>query len=264
MAQQHNAWTFFPAAPWRSRGDAYSYALGMPPIHPALSMQQSFALIAEAQSVQNLMRDAVTAIGGLREPTIHHDAIFTLGSIGVEKLAKIMLGSAAVEAEGAWPSKDTMKAWGHDIEGLVEKLFTTAEANQPSAVATGYVAGLIARIRESAMLPLLFATLSRYGRSGRFHYLDVLATDTRGEFDPPADYWQTLEREAVDSLGGYPGGMPEEFEQFLLRVSATIADELNVWWFVMHRLGVQGCFGELGKSLGWQIWEYGRPDPLRR
>ncbi|MBT2485727.1 MULTISPECIES: hypothetical protein [unclassified Microbacterium] len=237
----------------------------MPPIHPALSMQQTFALIAEGQSVQNLMRDTVAAIKGLREPTIHNDAVFTLGSIGVEKLAKIMLGCAAIEASGRWPSKNTMQwTWGHDIESLVEKLFATAEANQPAAVATGYVATLIARVRESTMLPLLFATLSRYGRSGRFHYLDVLATDDQGEFDPPAEYWERLEREAAVILGGYPGGTPEEFEAFLRRVSATMAHELDVWWFVMHRLGVQGCFGELGKKMGWKIWEYGRPDPLRR
>lgn len=227
-------------------------------------MQQTFALLAETQSVQNLMRDAVAAIGSLREPTIHSDAVFTLGSIGVEKLSKIMLGAAAIESDGAWPSKHTMMSWGHDIDGLVERLFATAEQNQPEAVATGYAAELIARVRESTMLPLLFATLSRYGRSGRFHYLDVLATDTRGEFDPPADYWQELERETVRMLGGYPGGTPDEFERFLAGVSRTIANELEVWWFAMHRLGVQGCFGELGKHLGWQIWEPGRRDPLRR
>ena len=237
---------------------------GMPPIHPALSMQQTFALLAESQSVQNLMRDAVAAIGSLRHPTLHNDAIFTLGSIGVEKLAKIMLGCAELEISGQWPSQAAMKAWGHDIDGLVEKLFAQAEENQPAALATGYAVSLIARIRASTMLPLLFATLSRYGRSGRFHYLDILATDSRGQFDPPADYWERLEQQTVDILDGYRGGTSEEFEAQLSRVSATIANELDVWWFAMHRLGVQGCFGELGKKMGWEIWEYGRPDPLRR
>lgn len=114
------------------------------------------------------------------------------------------------------------------------------------------------------MLPLLFATHSRYGRSGRFHYLDILATDSRSRFDPPADYWERLEQEAIDLLGGYRGGTSGELDALLSRVSATIANELDVWWFAMHRLGVQGCFGELGKKMGWEIWEYGRPDSLRR
>ncbi|WP_136024259.1 hypothetical protein [Microbacterium sp. K27] len=236
----------------------------MPPIHPVLSMQQSFALLAEAQSVQNLLRDTVAAIGSLREPTIHGDMIFTLGSIGVEKLAKVMLGSARLDTSGAWPSTNTMQRWGHDIDGLVARLFATAEANQPAAVATGYAAEMISRIRESTILPPLFATLSRYGRSGRFHYLNVLANDDRGEFDPPLDYWREVEHETISTLGGYPGDTGEELDRFLVQVSAKIAHELDVWWFVMHRLGVQGCFGELGKKLGWMIWKDGRPNPLRR
>ncbi len=227
-------------------------------------MQQSFALIAEAQSVQNLMRDATAAIRGLREPTIHNDAVFTLGSIGVEKLAKMMIGCAEIDTAGRWPSKATMIGWGHNIDGLIEKLFDTAQANQPEAVATDYAASLIARVSESSTLPLLFATLSRYGSSGRFHYLDVLATDSAGQFDPPAQYWQRLERATADELGGNPGVSPADFEQFLRRVSAAIADELEGFWFSMHRLGVQGCFGELGKKMGWAIWPHLRPDPLRR
>ncbi|MFJ4255165.1 hypothetical protein [Microbacterium sp. NPDC090003] len=236
----------------------------MPMIHPALSMQQTFALIAEGQSVQNLMRDACAAIRGLREPSVHSDAVFTLGSIGVEKLAKMMIGCAEIDAAGRWPSKSTMIGWGHNIDALVEKLFTTAQENQPGAVATDYAASLIDRVRGSSTLPLLFATLSRYGSSGRFHYLDVLATGSEGRFDPPAQYWERLESAIADQVGGYPGGTPADFERFLERVSAAIADELEVWWFAMHRLGMQGCFGALGEKMGIAIWPYGRPDPLRR
>lgn len=94
-------------------------------------MQQSFAVIAEAQSVENLMRDAIAAIRGLREPSIHGDAVFTLGSIGVEKLAKVMLGPARLDTVGAWPSTNTMQRWGHDIDGLVARLFVTAETEPP-------------------------------------------------------------------------------------------------------------------------------------
>lgn len=226
-------------------------------------MEQGFALISEAQSAQNLMRDAVSAIADMREPVIHSDAVFTLGSIGVEKTAKILLGCASVEEAGAWPSMAIMKGWGHDIDGLVDRLLTTASERQADAVATGYVLTLIDRVQSSASLPSLFATLSRYGRSGRFHYLDILATGARGRFDAPASYWDRLELQVASELGGAPTGDNAEFEAFLRRVSAAIAHELDVWWFVMHRLGVQGCFGELGKKCGWEIWPYGRPDPLR-
>lgn len=233
-------------------------------IHPALSDRQAFALITEAQSAQNLMRDAVDAIRSFREPTIHSDATFTLGSIGVEKTAKIMLGCAAVESEGRWPAQATLKTWGHDIDALVARLLDEVEQRQPQAVATGYAASLIDRIRISSILPLLFASLSRYGRSGRFHYLDILATDEAQRFDAPQAYWDRLENQVAEQVGGVRGGTQEEFERLLVRVSLTIAYELDVWWFAMHRLGIQGCFGELGRTIGWQIWPPGRPDPLRR
>nr|WP_314843378.1 hypothetical protein [uncultured Microbacterium sp.] len=233
-------------------------------LHPALSTEQGFALISEAQSAQNLMRDAVAAISDMREPVVHSDAVFTLGSIGVEKTAKIFLGCASVEQQGAWPSLATMKGWGHDIDQVVDRLLTTAAERQRDAVANGYVSTLIERIQSSTFLPYLFATLSRYGRSGRFHYLDILATGSRSAFDAPAQYWDRLELEVAQGLGGAPAGGDAEFEVFLRRVSAAIAHELDVWWFVMHRLGVQGCFGELGKKCGWEIWPYGRADPLKR
>lgn len=242
----------------------YSQEMARPGIHPSLSMGQSFALLSEAQSAQNLMRDTVTSIASLREPVVHSDAVFTLGSIGVEKTAKILLGCAAVEADGRWPTKKTMQDWGHDIETLVTLLLDTATRNQADAVATGYVSELIGRVRSSNSLPLLFATLSRYGRSGRFHYLDILATGAAGKFDAPTQYWERLENVVAKHLGGAPfGGPPEEFEAFLGKVSASIAHDLDVWWFIMHRLAIQGCFGALGKKLGWELWPYLRPDPLK-
>jgi hypothetical protein len=51
-------------------------------------------------SAQNLLRDSVDALRGLIEPTVHGDAVLTLGSIGVEKAMKIMLGCAEVDRSG--------------------------------------------------------------------------------------------------------------------------------------------------------------------
>jgi hypothetical protein len=84
-------------------------------LHPALSDQQAYALINEIQSAKNLLRDPISAIAELREPPIHGDTVFTLGSIGVEKAMKIMLGCDEVEQNGQWPSLNTLKGWGHDI-----------------------------------------------------------------------------------------------------------------------------------------------------
>jgi hypothetical protein len=57
-----------------------------------LDMGQSLALLVEDQSAQNLLPDATSAIARMRHPVIDSDAVFTLASIGVEKLMKITLG----------------------------------------------------------------------------------------------------------------------------------------------------------------------------
>lgn len=74
-----------------------------PSLHPALSPRQGFALLEEAESVRNLLRDSVEAIRRLRFVSLHGDGVFTLGSIGVEKAMKVMLGCNEVEVAGSCP-----------------------------------------------------------------------------------------------------------------------------------------------------------------
>lgn len=234
-------------------------------LHSALSDRQALALIQESQSAFNLMRDSVEAIRGLRHPLLHGDGIFTLGSIGVEKTAKILLGCAAVERDGAWPSMKTLLGWGHDIDKLSRSVAETARACIGQATATGYTEAVLRRIEASTLLPLLFATFSRYGRSGRFHYLDILATDERGDFESPQAHWSRLENHVTQSdpttFGGPLSDDWGDLDAQLVHLAEVIADELEVWWFAVHLCALQGCFGSLGKRAAFVIWDPARPVP---
>ncbi|QGN34491.1 hypothetical protein [Microlunatus sp. Gsoil 973] len=236
-----------------------------PGLHPALSMRQGFALIEEAGSVRNLLRDSVDAIRKLRFVSLHGDAVFTMGSIGVEKAMKVLLGCNEVETMGSWPSEKTLRDWGHDIEALDDLLGAAVEHGLARCTHIGYAEVLAARINGSTALPLLFATFARYGKSGRFHHLDVLATDQPGSDDPPSEYWERVElhtRTTEPEFHEVPYGDNSALDQYETRLRGRIAGELDAWWFCVHRLAVQGCFGELGKKIGWQIWEPGRPEPI--
>ncbi|SDQ11790.1 hypothetical protein SAMN04487847_0441 [Microbacterium sp. cf332] len=211
------------------------------------------------------MRDSVQAIRDMKYIHLGGDAVFTLGSIGVEKTMKLMLGCAAVNQNARWPSKAELKAWGHDIERLSELLAATISSGIGRATAQGYAEQLAGRIANGELLPLIFATLARYGRSGRFHHLDILATDEPGQYDDPADYWRSVEAhvEARAEFRDIPYGDNAALDAYESRLRAFIAEEMDVWWFCLHRLGVQGCFGDLGEKIGWEIWETGRPTPAR-
>ncbi|MBR8741464.1 hypothetical protein DSY14_06950 [Nocardiopsis sp. MG754419] len=213
----------------------------------------------------NLMRNSIQAIRDMRYVDLDGDAVFTLGSIGVEKAMKVMLGCAAVADAGAWPTKKVLKNWGHDIEELNLHVLGVIDEGVENTAAPGYSAHLARHIKESMLLPLVFAAFARYGRSGRFHHLDILATDEPGEHDKPSEYWERVEvhiRESLPEFHEVPYSDNAALDAYLKRLRGSIADELDAWWFCLHRLGVQGCFGDLGKKIGWQIWEINRPTPI--
>lgn len=178
---------------------------------------------------------------------------------------KIMLGCDEVETSGSWPTKKTLQHdWGHDIQVLNELLGSAIAGGLTRSTHIAYAETLADRITASTALPLLFATFARYGKSGRFHYLDVLATDDPGLEDPPSEYWERLEssiRSSEPQFREVPYGDNQALDEYAARLRNRIADELEAWWFCVHRLGMQGCFGELGKTIGSAIWEPGRPEP---
>jgi len=207
----------------------------------------------------------VEVIRTLRFVSLHGDGVFMLGSIGVEKAMKVMLGCNEIEASGSWPSKATLRYdWGHDIQKMSQLLNTAIERGQARSTHTGYAETLADRISGSTTLPLLFATFARYGKSGRFHHLGILATNEPGSDESPSEYWERVEfhvRSTEPELAEVPYGDNQALDEYEVRLRDRIADELEAWWYCVHRLGVQGCFGDLGRKIGWEIWEPGRPEP---
>lgn len=231
----------------------------------ALSEQQRLALIGEAQSALNLMTDSISAIRALREPRLHGDAVFSLGSIGVEKIMKILLGCAEVERSGAWPTREVLQStWGHNIRRLSSDVMSAARAGLRSSSNRDYAEALLDRIEVSTILPLLFATLSGYGLSGRFYNLDVLATDHPGKYASPLDDWFSLETHVAMIEPRLHGPIPEDpegLEEQLAILSDMISDELEAWWYCVHALALLKCFGLLGFQISIGMWDPTRPSP---
>ena len=227
-----------------------------------LDMGQSMALIQEAQSAQNLLRDTVAAIATLRHPILQSDSVFTLGSIGVEKLMKIVLGTLHLRDTGDWPSKSVMRGWGHGVLEMNAALERSLEDNVKNATHQPYVRDLLDAHKQDQQWPLLVATLDRYGRSGRFYYLDHLAEGKPSDWEAPIEFWNRLERSITNDrpelLTVLANGNPEEVDMAYLAMSAASAKSLDNWWHLVHRFGIQKCFGERGATIGWEIWPSNR------
>lgn len=68
-------------------------------------------------------------------------------------------------------------------------------------------------------------------------------------------------RQTSPELGELPVGDNAALREYEKAIHGVIADELDVWWFCIHKLAVLGCFGDLAKRIDYEIWEPGRARP---
>lgn len=237
------------------------------PYDDELTVPQGMSLLNEAQSAQNLLRDGVDAIANLRYTVLHSDAMFTLASIGVEKAMKLVLGSSALRDSGRWPAVKAMKSWGHDLDTMNGHLLDTLTASAHLATNRGYVDDALESVQADPLWPLIVAALSRYGRSGRFFYLDHLASGEYATEEPPGAYWDRVEQAIVKAhphlLSGLASFGTAEHDAATDELCRHAAASLDRWWYMLYQFGVQGCLGDRGGVLAIALWPIGRK-PLRQ
>lgn len=200
------------------------------PLHAALSTRQGCAILEELASVRNLMRASIDAIRTMGYVRLDGDPAFAVGSLGVEKLMKLILGCASIEDSGVWPTDNKLRRWGHDTEDLHRRVLALVDGGVGRTTALGYSAGLAERVAQSEVLRLVFATFSRFGKAGRFHHLSILATDEPGELDEPMEYWERVEfhvRQTRPELGELPVGDNAALQEYENTIHGVIADELD-------------------------------------
>ncbi|XKH55534.1 hypothetical protein LG293_09680 [Citricoccus nitrophenolicus] len=220
-----------------------------------MTQKQGFALIAEMDSTRNLLAHGIRTLrtGDFVETT--RDPVLTMLSIGVEKLYKLTLGLTALDREGSWPNKQQMKSHGHDLDAMHQAVLE--ELQTRSADKSEYVRTLLADIEADFVIPPLIAALSRYGRGGRFHYLDLLG-DAPDKWDSPIGYWQRVEQAAMqephliaalnDAMGA-----PADSELWTRAHGGTqdrIASALEGLWETIAVCGSNNMLGPAGKLFG--------------
>lgn len=233
-------------------------------LHPSLSRTQALALIQEATSAKNLLRDCITSIRNMKYLANDADTTFTLGSIGVEKLLKLILGCNTIEESGQWPSKHTLsRDWGHDIENLNERINTIISDSLHSGRSSNYTQELATKITTSSIIPLLFKTLACYGNSGRFYYLDILATGNNRDREAPLKLWEDLEDHITSTIDEFKQIPTEnaEIDDYVKRTNNWIADELSNWWYSIYRLAQNDYFGTVAKTMAPQLWDPDQHNP---
>ncbi|WP_026547010.1 hypothetical protein [Paenarthrobacter nicotinovorans] len=225
---------------------------------PHLGREKAFALIQEMTSARNLLAYGTRVVRTAAFQDTTRDPILTLLSIGVEKLYKLTLGLASLDATHSWPTKRQMKAFGHNLADMHSTVM--AELSTRTANSTEYVRGLLAEVEADAVVVPLVATLGRYGESGRFYNLDRLG-DNPQLSESPQEYWQRMEDAVIQDChiaAAYTAAMdyPTDnalWDQLAKVINQRIADTVERLWTMVAVCGRNHALGVAGTTFGFEI-----------
>lgn len=229
-----------------------------------LTVQQGMNLEQESDSAKHLLTYGVRTLRTAAFIETTRDPIMTMLSIGVEKLLKLSLGLLHVEDHRQWLPLDVLKnEYRHDLIKMEGLLREAIHERADRATHHYYVAQALTALDDDAIWPPLIAALNRYGKEGRFYYLDALAENPQRE-ESPQSYWDAAERAALEAepdLNDLFSRMMSDFslsDEFYRQLNARVADGLQKWWDLVAMAGVQGVLGERGKAWGHGIKAVGR------
>lgn len=225
---------------------------------PNLNRDQGFALLSEMSSTRNLLAYGIRTVRTADFVETTRDPIFTMLSIGVEKLYKLTMGLIDLDRDGRWPSKPQMKSHGHNLVEMHVAVFE--ELRDRTAEKSEYVRGLLSAVEGDLVVKPLIAALGRYGQSGRFYYLDLLG-DAPQEWESPEGHWQQIEdavmlepeikalfNEAIKSASNN-----ELWDSLHRSINERIALAIERLWEMIAVSGRNHALGEAGTQFGFEV-----------
>jgi hypothetical protein len=221
------------------------------------SEEQELLLVIEAQTITNLLRDGVDAIRSLRYPARDADAIYTLLSLGVEKLLTLTLGLAKANETGEWPSR-YIRSLHRQIESLDDQVATLMRAAVIGHGRRDEIEDVELALRASnasAVWPLLRTGLARYGSAGGHHALDWLIETP--QYGGPVRYWDVVESGAFEERPNlsakFESELTADFDAARIHTNHLIVNSVTTWWHAIHVSWAFGLFGARASLLSQHI-----------
>lgn len=227
----------------------------MADISDNLTQRQLGYLFRESDAAKYLLTLGLRATRNAAYVDGTRDPILALLSSGVEKVLKLCLGLMAVAETGNWTDKKTyQKTYGHQTVVMDRLLRERVRVRLPFATQRGYVERKLAEVEADALWPVILEALDRYGRGGRFYYLDALANEAQ-DGDGPDAYWEAVITKARDSdpvigelFHAYAADIRGK-EAFFRAAHEAIASSVQRWWDLLALAGIHDMMGPRG--VGW-------------
>ena len=222
------------------------------------SQQWLSGLLPEVNSARSVLASADRLLrqDGALERDL--DAVLATYSIGVERLMKLALGTAAVSRGEGWPTKMgfTREGWGHALDEMDERL----RSELREAVEAGdwerkeMLRSWICTIDNDPVWAAVVRTLRNYADAGRYHHLDQLAGKEVSSRSS-SEMWDDAERVTVassPSLASHHQRTTEgaDFAPFERELRAEVADSIKRWVSIVCLCGFHGVLGEDWRVIG--------------
>lgn len=221
----------------------------------SLSSAQVVALSREVDSAYSLVSFGYRMLTGRLCAQPEMDPLFTVLSIGIEKVYKLTICSLRLDAEGRVMSKNEFKDIGHNLQDAADEVAGHVRESIEKAIHPPILRRAEDELRNDPVWPELLGILSSYGRSARFYNLDLLAGAGCAE-DSPQDRWEGLKLEIVRRdprsvellrMLANPGSR-EENAAVSAQIYARLAESLQRWWTFIWMAARQGAVGDLGRQ----------------
>ncbi|WP_298745504.1 hypothetical protein [uncultured Microbacterium sp.] len=229
-----------------------------------LTVLQGLQLIQESDSAKHLLAYGLRALRTAAFIETTRDPIMTMLSIGVEKMLKLGLGLNHLAANRSWLPLVVLKnEYRHDLVKMEGLLRHAIRQNIGRATHPYYVRAALEAVDSDPVWPSLVTALNRYGREGRFYFLDALADNPQRE-ESPQSFWDATERVALENeveLNELFHRMISDYslsDEFSRRLNERIAGSLQRFWDLVAMAGVQGVLGDRGQGWGHDFKIIGR------
>jgi len=186
------------------------------------------------------------------------DAILATYSIGVERLMKLALGTAAVSRGEGWPANmgQTRAGWGHALDEMDARLRETLEA----AVRGGdwehkrLLETWICTLNNDPVWAAVIRALRNYADAGRYHHLDQIRGGVVTSFSSQS-MWEKVERTAIDNNGQLRAHYQRvlsgaDFDPFENELRSLVADVIKRWVSIICLFGFHGVLGADWRAIG--------------
>ncbi|MXX71151.1 MAG: hypothetical protein F4205_11605 [Gemmatimonadetes bacterium] len=178
-------------------------------------------LLDELETSKELLK---SGFGHLQEidmgNTFYHLPHQLLAS-GFERLMKCYIAVVDKGRDGAYPDGDAMRADGHDLGRLLEKIRT----NYYGGTQRPLLRQDLAFIKTDSVLNDCMRILSLFGKKGRYYNLNVVA-GARHEPMAPKDEWEALESRVEDPTP-YHGDQERLHRDYYPRVNSTLIAKME-------------------------------------